>query len=92
MANQNLNSEDISAALLLIDAAEKALKAALVARDYPNVSVYSLSRGLVISGPTGSNIYAGGKTFDEAMAFIAALPTVWTPSLCEATLYAGIAA
>jgi hypothetical protein len=88
----DLNSEDVSAALLLVDKAEKALKAALVARDYPGISVYSSPRGFSIHGPTGTGIYAGGKTFNEALAYIAALPTVWTPSLCEQTLYAGVAA
>lgn len=93
MASTDLNSDDVSAALLLVDKATKELNAGLAAKGYPKAYAHSGYSGywLFNEHPRFSVF---GKTFAEALAYIDELPVrgVWDASLCEQTLGVGEAA
>lgn len=82
-----LNSDDVSAALLLVNEAIKSLKAAMVAKGYDKAQAY-ISGGAISVWNDYPKFSVYGKSFAEAAAAIEALEQrgVWTPSLCEQTL------
>lgn len=94
-----LNSDDVSAALSLLNTAAADIQSRLRAKGYAEAraTVNGYGFSLYPEGFTGkyqARIDRQDVSMEKALAHIDALPDVpvWTPSLCEQTLYAGMAA
>jgi hypothetical protein len=83
----DLNSDDVSAALSLLNKAITTLKVAMAAKGYDKAQVY-ISGGAISVWNDYPKFSVYGKSFAETAAAIEALEQrgVWTPSLCEQTL------